>query len=58
MEISDARCHEIPAVRFRQSGFSHDMAELFLGDLKVAIDWLDHLDGKLPLEQQPAGFSH
>ena len=41
-----------------RNGFSHDMAELFLGDLKVAIDWLDHLDGKLPLEQQPAGFSH
>lgn len=119
MEISDARCHEIPTVCLRQSGtinaapkkkhtaprnlspvvskymaydisrklrefgwlvpaytmppnredlvvlrvvvrngFSHDMAELFLSDLKTAIDWLDHLDGKLPLEQQPEAFSH
>ena len=41
-----------------RNGFSHDMAELFLRDLCTAIDWLDHLDGPLPLEVQPQGFSH
>jgi glutamate decarboxylase len=41
-----------------RNGFSHDMAELFLRDLCSAIDWLDHLDGPLPLEDQPQGFSH
>ena len=41
-----------------RNGFSHDMAELFLRDLCTAIDWLDNLDGPLPLEDQPEGFSH
>ena len=41
-----------------RNGFSHDMAELFLRDLRTAIDWLDNLDGPLPLEAQPESFSH
>ena len=31
-----------------RNGFSHDMAELFLRDLRIAIDWLDNLEGPLP----------
>ena len=41
-----------------RNGFSHDMADLFLRDVRSAIDWLDHLSGPLPLEEQPNGFSH
>jgi glutamate decarboxylase len=41
-----------------RNGFSHDMADLFLRDLRTALSWLDHLDGPLPLEEQPNGFSH
>jgi glutamate decarboxylase len=41
-----------------RNGFSHDMAELFLRDLRAAIDWLDNLDGPLPLEHSPTGFNH
>ena len=41
-----------------RNGFSHDMAELFLGDLRAATAWLDHLDGPLPQEEQPESFSH
>ena len=41
-----------------RNGFSHDMAELFLRDLQTAVNWLDHLNGPLPLEEQPEGFSH
>ena len=41
-----------------RNGFSHDMAELFLRDLRAAIAWLDNLDGPLPLEVQPESFSH
>jgi glutamate decarboxylase len=41
-----------------RNGFSHDMAELFLRDLKAAIAWLDNLSGALPLEKSPQGFSH
>src|SRR6478736_2554271 len=36
-----------------RNGFSHDMAELFLRDLRIAMSWLDNLDGPLPLEAQP-----
>ena len=28
-----------------RNGFSHDMAELFLRDLRAAVDWLDDLTG-------------
>jgi glutamate decarboxylase len=41
-----------------RNGFSHDMADLFLRDLKTAVTWLDQLDGPLPAEGQPHGFSH
>jgi glutamate decarboxylase len=41
-----------------RNGFSHDMADLFLRDLKAAVDWLDHLDGPMPREEQPANFHH
>ena len=41
-----------------RNGFSHDMAELFLGDLRTAIDWLDDLSGPMPTEEQPSTFHH
>jgi glutamate decarboxylase len=41
-----------------RNGFSHDMAELFLRDLRTAVDWLDHLEGTMPAEEQPSGFHH
>ncbi|MFC5177102.1 glutamate decarboxylase [Nocardioides taihuensis] len=41
-----------------RNGFSHDMADLFLRDLRTAVDWLDHLDGPMPREEQPANFHH
>jgi glutamate decarboxylase len=41
-----------------RNGFSHDMAELFLRDLRTAVDWLDHLQGTMPAEEQPSGFHH
>ncbi len=41
-----------------RNGFSHDMAELFLDDLRNAVDWLDDLDGPMPREAQPNGFHH
>ena len=41
-----------------RNGFSHDMADLFLRDLRTAVDWLDHLDSPMPHEEQPSGFHH
>ncbi len=41
-----------------RNGFSHDMAGLFLRDLRTAIDWLDHLESAMPHEEQPSGFHH
>lgn len=41
-----------------RNGFSHDLAELFLGDLKAAIEWLDHLVSPMPVEDQPSTFHH
>jgi len=41
-----------------RNGFSHDMAELFLRDLRAAITWLDNLDGPMPHESQPSTFHH
>ena len=41
-----------------RNGFSFDMAELFLRDLRTAIAWLDHLDSPMPHEAQPSGFHH
>ena len=39
-------------------GFSHDMGDLFLKDLKAAVTWLDNLSGPMPVEEKPAGFHH
>jgi glutamate decarboxylase len=41
-----------------RNGFSHDMAELFLRDVRAAIDWLDNLAAAMPHENQPRGFHH
>jgi glutamate decarboxylase len=41
-----------------RNGFSHDMAGLFLRDLRVAVDWLDGLTGPMPHEGQPSSFHH
>ncbi len=41
-----------------RNGFSHDMADLFLRDLHVAVDWLDNLSAPMPHEGQPTGFHH
>jgi glutamate decarboxylase len=43
---------------FVRNGFSHDMAELFLRDVRAAIDWLDNLAAAMPHENQPRGFHH
>jgi glutamate decarboxylase len=41
-----------------RNGFSHDMAELFLRDLRAAVEWLDDLSGPMPREEQPSTFHH
>src|SRR5947209_3510330 len=41
-----------------RNGFSHDMAELFLRDVRVAVDWLDDLQSPMPHEEQPSTFHH
>jgi glutamate decarboxylase len=41
-----------------RNGFSHDIAELFLRDVRKAIDWLDALSAPMPTEEQPSGFHH
>ncbi|MDX6239609.1 MAG: glutamate decarboxylase [Kribbellaceae bacterium] len=41
-----------------RNGFSHDMAELFLRDLRVAVDYLDDLAAPMPREEQPSSFHH
>lgn len=41
-----------------RNGFSHDMAELFLADLRSAVDFLDDLAAPMPREEHPAGFHH
>jgi len=41
-----------------RNGFSHDMAELFLRDLRAATAWLDGLTAPMPHEEQPSGFHH
>jgi len=41
-----------------RNGFSHDMADLFLADLRSALDWLDGLAGPMPHEAQPSSFHH
>jgi glutamate decarboxylase len=41
-----------------RNGFSHDMAELFLRDLRTAIGWLDDLQSPMPHGAQPSTFHH
>jgi glutamate decarboxylase len=41
-----------------RNGFSHDMAELFLRDLRAAVEWLDDLESPMPREEQPSNFHH
>ena len=41
-----------------RNGFSHDMAELFLRDVRVAVQWLDGLQAPMPQEEAPSGFHH
>jgi glutamate decarboxylase len=41
-----------------RNGFSHDMADLFIRDLRNATEWLDHIDAPMPHEGQPSGFHH
>jgi glutamate decarboxylase len=41
-----------------RNGFSHDMAELFLRDLRSSIEWLDHLESPMPVEENPSQFHH
>lgn len=40
-----------------RNGFSHDLAESFLADLKAAVDQLD-ADSSAPTTSGPAGFHH
>lgn len=41
-----------------RNGFSHDMAEMFLRDLRAAVDYLDGLSAPMPREELPAAFHH
>jgi glutamate decarboxylase len=41
-----------------RNGFSHDMAELFLRDMRTAVDYLDDLAAPMPREEQPSSFHH
>ena len=41
-----------------RNGFSHDMAELFLRDVRNAVEWLDDLEAPMPHHAQPSGFHH
>ncbi len=41
-----------------RNGFSHDMGELFLRDLRTAMQWLDGLESPMPREAKPSNFHH
>ena len=41
-----------------RNGFSHDMAELFLRDVRDAVSWLDDLEAPVPHHAQPSSFHH
>jgi glutamate decarboxylase len=41
-----------------RNGFSHDLADLFLEDLKTTTKYLTSLSAPLPKEQTSPGFSH
>jgi glutamate decarboxylase len=41
-----------------RNGFSHDMADLFLRDLRASVEWLNGLPGAVPHVEQPSSFHH
>ena len=41
-----------------RNGFTHDLAELFLRDLRNARDWLNALASPMPQESHPESFHH
>jgi glutamate decarboxylase len=41
-----------------RNGFSHDMADLFLRDLRASVEWLDGLAAPMPREERPSNFHH
>ena len=41
-----------------RNGFSPNMADLLLRDLRVAVEWLDDLSAPMPIEERPSGFHH
>ena len=41
-----------------RNGFSHDLADAFLADLKAEVDYLDALSGPMPSVRQRSGFHH
>jgi glutamate decarboxylase len=44
-----ANCEQLAVLRFViRAGFTRDMADLLLGDLRHAVDWLEKLTVPLP----------
>lgn len=41
-----------------RNGFSHDMAEAFIKDLKSCVKYLDGLRSPMPSEARASGFHH
>ncbi|WIY83278.1 glutamate decarboxylase [Propionimicrobium sp. PCR01-08-3] len=41
-----------------RAGFSHDLADAFLADLRAAVGYLDALDAPMPTAHQRSGFHH
>jgi glutamate decarboxylase len=41
-----------------RNGFSEDLADMFLDDLRRATTYLSNLSGPLPTEMTTTGFSH
>jgi len=41
-----------------RNGFTHDLAELFLRDLRNARDWLNALEAPMPQERHQSAFHH
>jgi glutamate decarboxylase len=41
-----------------RNGFSHDLAGMFLADLRRCTRYLSNLSGPLPTEEKPSGFHH
>ena len=41
-----------------RNGFSHDLAESFLRDLRACVKYLDSLEAPMPSEAHVSGFHH